>query len=319
MHSVFSIVRRRANNLSFSTHSSIKTLCTSTTWHGLSLKDCEVIDTTDKLKLAVTDLSNSLVIGFDTESKPVFVRGQKSRGPHLIQLSTREKAYLFPIKDTGCEPLLLASLREILQNEEIVKTGFDLVDDIKKIEEKLNMTVINFFDLATEIGKCGPPIHESVSDFYWNGRVLVKKNPLLTSNLSDRNDTNVKNSAKILASPEHGKNNDSPTTKANDTIGNSVGSSVGSSQGISDVRVQSYNMMGVVIAMRIFFNLEFIKMKRISKSDWSTPDLNAQQILYAANDAHAALVVYLELQKRIVQSSNSSSKVALTPSIALTS
>jgi RNA polymerase sigma factor for flagellar operon FliA len=37
------------------------------------------------------------VIGFDTESKPTFRKGEVSTGPHLVQLATDAHVFLFPV------------------------------------------------------------------------------------------------------------------------------------------------------------------------------------------------------------------------------
>lgn len=46
------------------------------------------------------------MIGFDTESKPTFLKGEESTWPHLVQLATDERAYLFPVSSTYCSPVL---------------------------------------------------------------------------------------------------------------------------------------------------------------------------------------------------------------------
>ena len=49
--------------------------------------------------------------------------------------------------------------------------------------------------------------------------------------------------------------------------------------------------IGVSTAVAVVFNQRFAKSKRITTSNWSQPELNPQQLLYAANDAFAALKV----------------------------
>lgn len=50
--------------------------------------------------------------------------------------------------------------------------------------------------------------------------------------------------------------------------------------------------MGVRTAVGIVLQQNFTKSKRISTSDWSQRELNPSQLLYAANDAYAALQVW---------------------------
>ncbi len=58
------------------------------------------------------ELVTATVLGFDSESKPTFRRGEISTGPHLIQLATAEKVFLFQLN-----PDILNFLRPILANQ----------------------------------------------------------------------------------------------------------------------------------------------------------------------------------------------------------
>ncbi|MDP1999228.1 MAG: 3'-5' exonuclease domain-containing protein 2, partial [Rhodoferax sp.] len=44
------------------------------------------------------------------------------------------------------------------------------------------------------------------------------------------------------------------------------------------------------------FNQRFIKSKKAATSNWSMPHLSPNQVLYAANDAYAAVRVFHALQ-----------------------
>ena len=54
--------------------------------------------------------------------------------------------------------------------------------------------------------------------------------------------------------------------------------------------------IGARQAIAMLFGRRFIKSKRISTSNWANRSLSEQQILYAANDAYAAIRVYQSLQ-----------------------
>ena len=45
----------------------------------------------------------------------------------------------------------------------------------------------------------------------------------------------------------------------------------------------------------IVFNEQFHKSRQVSMPDWGSPIFTSNQLLYAANDAYAALRVYLQL------------------------
>ena len=53
--------------------------------------------------------------------------------------------------------------------------------------------------------------------------------------------------------------------------------------------------MGVRGAVAVLFNKRFIKSRKASTSNWANPRLSEAQIIYAANDAYAALRVFKAL------------------------
>jgi hypothetical protein len=59
--------------------------------------------------------------------------------------------------------------------------------------------------------------------------------------------------------------------------------------------------MGVKSAVATLFNQRFIKSKKASTSNWSLPNLNESQLIYAANDAYAAVRVYEALRASRVE------------------
>ncbi len=54
--------------------------------------------------------------------------------------------------------------------------------------------------------------------------------------------------------------------------------------------------IGVKSAVAVLFNQRFIKSKKASTSNWSLPHLSESQIIYAANDAYAAICVYEDVK-----------------------
>lgn len=50
--------------------------------------------------------------------------------------------------------------------------------------------------------------------------------------------------------------------------------------------------LGVKSAVAALFNQRFIKSKKASTSNWAMPNLSESQLIYAANDAYAAMRVY---------------------------
>ncbi len=114
---------------------------------GIAMADVRLVKSDADIAAALADLANTDVLGFDTESKPTFVKGEVSDGPHLIQLATDETAYLFQI---GAEPTP-ALLRTVLESRTIMKVGFGLADDVKRLRVKLGIDAQNVLDLSTAL------------------------------------------------------------------------------------------------------------------------------------------------------------------------
>lgn len=81
------------------------------------------------VKEAVAYLSQFPYLGFDTETRPSFKKGQVNKVA-LLQLSTRDKAFLFRINRFD----LPKSLLQLLANPNIVKAGAAIRDDVKALQ-----------------------------------------------------------------------------------------------------------------------------------------------------------------------------------------
>ena len=65
---------------------------------GLDNSDIYVIENDRDATKATMELKKKSCLGFDTESKPLFQKGEFNAGPTLIQLATESEAYLFPVR-----------------------------------------------------------------------------------------------------------------------------------------------------------------------------------------------------------------------------
>ncbi len=84
-----------------------------------------IIDREDQLDAAFNEINKHTKVGFDTETKPVFVRGETNE-VSLIQIAVPETVYLIRIHLTGFSPAILA----FFENDKIEKLGVGLRDDI---------------------------------------------------------------------------------------------------------------------------------------------------------------------------------------------
>lgn len=154
---------------------------------------------------AADALLRAPVWGFDTESRPTFSVGQASEGPHVVQLATLEQAFVFQLHDAACREVI----GELLAQAGIVKAGFGLHDDKRRISHKLGVEPRDVLDLD------------------------------------------------------------------------------------SVFRQRGYRrQMGIKAAVAVLFERRYLKSKRAATSNWAHRQLSPSQLLYAANDAWAALRVY---------------------------
>jgi ribonuclease D len=102
---------------------------------GLALEHIHVPATTEEFVSATAAIKAAGIVGFDTESRPTFVVGDVSEGPHVVQFALHDKAYLFQLHRAEGHPFLL----ELLQSEEVIKVGFGLRSDRKHILAKLGV------------------------------------------------------------------------------------------------------------------------------------------------------------------------------------
>jgi len=92
---------------------------------------------------AVAALRDAPLWGFDTESKPTFRRDEVSDGPHIVQLATRERAWVFQLTDEACRERVAALLAEAAHT----KAGFGLGDDTSRIRRKLGVEPAGVLEL----------------------------------------------------------------------------------------------------------------------------------------------------------------------------
>ena len=118
-------------------------------YDGIKLSGVRMVKSDKDAAEALTALIATDVLGFDTESKPTFLKGEVSTGPHLVQLATDECAYLFQI---GAMPAVEV-LKAVLESAAILKVGFGLSDDLKRLRAKLGIDTINVLDLSTALRK----------------------------------------------------------------------------------------------------------------------------------------------------------------------
>jgi len=171
---------------------------------GLELAHIHVPASDTEFASAAAEITAAGIVGFDTESKPTFVVGDVSEGPHVVQFALHDKAYLFQLHRAEGRAFLL----ELLQSEQLIKVGFGLRSDRGHILAKLGVHFNAVVDLNTVFSMMG-----------------------------------------------------------------------------------YHKEMGVRAAVGLVLKQRFAKARHVTTSNWSQPQLNPRQMIYAANDAYAALKV----------------------------
>jgi ribonuclease D len=111
----------------------------------LGLDRITLVSTGTQAREAKAQLLDAEAWGFDTESKPTFRVGEQSDGPHILQLSTAERAWVFQLHEGACRDVAA----ELLALAGIVKAGFGLGDDRKRIIQKLGIEPQGILELNT--------------------------------------------------------------------------------------------------------------------------------------------------------------------------
>jgi RNA polymerase sigma factor for flagellar operon FliA len=117
-------------------------------YDGITLDAVRLVRTEADAVAALAALSAQDVVGFDTESKPTFQKGEESTGPHLVQLATDSEVFLFQIGRPAAVAPLLGVLRAVLESATILKVGFGLGDDVRRLRTKLDIDSNNVLDLS---------------------------------------------------------------------------------------------------------------------------------------------------------------------------
>ena len=95
------------------------------------------------MQAAVEELKNETHLGFDTETRPTFKKGEYYP-PALIQLASEHCVYLFRISKTNT----LAPLLPVLESPDILKTGVAIKDDVKELRAMEDFAPGGFVEIA---------------------------------------------------------------------------------------------------------------------------------------------------------------------------
>lgn len=178
---------------------------------GLGLGSVFVVSDKRQARIACEELMRAETVGFDTESKPTFRKGEQSQGPHVLQFATAEKAFIFHSHIAESQEVII----ELLASARLIKIGFDLKGDMRQITQRFGIRPAAVVDLGRSFRQLG-----------------------------------------------------------------------------------YRNTIGATSAVAMLFQRRLHKSKAITTSNWAAPELSERQLLYAANDAYAAIRVFHALQQQ---------------------
>lgn len=116
------------------------------TWSG----GIVVVDKPELVEPAVTELMQHDILGFDTETRPSFKKGEY-HPVALIQLSTASTVYLFRLNLIGFP----VPLQQLLANQAVIKVGIGLDNDLPELKKLHRFVPAGFVDLNKVVTSLG--------------------------------------------------------------------------------------------------------------------------------------------------------------------
>lgn len=102
-----------------------------------------LVATPADLERALADLRQEDVVGFDTETRPAFRKGE-THLPCLVQAATARRVYLFQLR----RPQVFQVLAELLTEKRVIKVGVALANDLRSLKLLFPFMEMNVLDLG---------------------------------------------------------------------------------------------------------------------------------------------------------------------------
>ncbi len=110
----------------------------------------EIIQTEAAAKKALAFLMEQKVIGFDTETRPAFHKGDNHKVA-LMQLSTDNICFLIRLNRLG----LFAELKDLLESRSVIKVGLSTKDDFHVLNRLAPVEPKGFIELQSLVKEHG--------------------------------------------------------------------------------------------------------------------------------------------------------------------
>jgi ribonuclease D len=102
-----------------------------------------VVSEPEKLPKIIKEIEKHDVVGFDTETRPSFKKGQVYQ-VSLLQLAIPDKVFLIRINHTG----VTEEIANLFENQRIVKAGVGIRDDLKALQKHRKFEPGSCLDLS---------------------------------------------------------------------------------------------------------------------------------------------------------------------------
>lgn len=109
-----------------------------------------VILTANDTERAVRYLLSQPILGFDTETRPSFRRGNQYKAA-LLQVSTPDTCFLFRLNHTGLTPALI----RLLEDQQVMKIALSWHDDINSLHKWGHFKPGVFIDIQNLVSDIG--------------------------------------------------------------------------------------------------------------------------------------------------------------------
>lgn len=102
-----------------------------------------LIDQPEPLSDVIDEVRKHPVVGFDTETRPSFRKGQLFKVA-LLQIAIPDHVFLIRLQQTG----ITEEIQELLETDSLIKTGIGIRDDILALQRMKRFQPNGFIDLA---------------------------------------------------------------------------------------------------------------------------------------------------------------------------
>lgn len=112
--------------------------------------EIEVVSDDETILRVADELLHADIIGFDTETKPAFQKGQINKVA-LLQLATENRSYLIRLSKIGLHP----AIKAILESRDILKVGLSIKDDFHSLAKISDLRPDGFVDIQDYVKEFG--------------------------------------------------------------------------------------------------------------------------------------------------------------------